>query len=180
MTTSHKVFISYYHEDQEYKDWFASLMDNYIVDRSVEDGDIDERNHVDTIFRNIREDFIADATVTVVLIGACTWQRKYVDWEIGSSLRDTVSNSRCGLLGVLLPTHRDYLKGTYHLGLIPPRLADNCRGENPFAIIHDWSDRASEIQNWIHSAFLRRDKVLPNNGRPRFIYNSGGSCSAGW
>ena len=53
------------------------------------DGDIDDSLATDTIRQRIRDNFIRDATVTVVLIGPCTWQRKYVDWEIGSSLRAT-------------------------------------------------------------------------------------------
>ena len=93
----HKVFISFYHEDQVYKDRFVSAMGDDFVDKSVEDGDIDDTNiKAETIRQKIRDEFIADATVTVVLIGPCTWQRKHVDWEISSSLRQTQNNSRCG------------------------------------------------------------------------------------
>ena len=88
------------------------MMGDDIVDKSVEDGDIDDDNlATETIRQKIRDDFIADATVTVVLIGPCSWQRKHVDWEIGSSLRDTKKNSRCGLLGILLPNHPDFGPG---------------------------------------------------------------------
>ena len=67
----------------------------------------------ETIRQQIRDNFIRDATVTVVLIGPCTWQRKHVDWEIGSSLRKTKRNSRCGLLGILLPNHPNFGERTY-------------------------------------------------------------------
>ena len=61
-----------------------------MVDKSVNTGDIVDSNlHLDEIRRRIRDNFIADATVTVVLISACTRRRMHVDWEIGSSLRDT-------------------------------------------------------------------------------------------
>lgn len=40
----HKVFISFHHEDQFYKDQFVEMMGDDIVDRSVEDGDIDDDN----------------------------------------------------------------------------------------------------------------------------------------
>ena len=123
----HKVFVSFHHEDQAYKDRFVRAMGANFVDKSLEDGDIDDNNMAtETIRQRIRDDFIADATVTVVLIGPCTWQRKHVDWEIGSSLRDTRNNPRCGLLGILLPSHPDFGKRTYSPVLIPPRLADNC------------------------------------------------------
>lgn len=33
-TTRHKVFVSYHHEDQYYKDRFARMMEGYVIDRS--------------------------------------------------------------------------------------------------------------------------------------------------
>ena len=176
----HKVFVSFHHDDQQYKDWFVRMMGDDIVDKSVEDGDIVDWLNVDTIRRKIRDDFIADATVTIVLVGRCTWQRKHVDWEIGSSLRDTENNPRCGLLGILLPTHHDYRVGTYHPNLIPPRLADNCGERRSYASIHDLTDQISDIRDWIHDAFVRRESLLPNNGRIQFKHNRSGSCSSGW
>lgn len=185
-TKRRKVFISYHVDDQEYKDLFAQMMENDIVDKSVKDDDIDDTNlKADRIRQIIRDDYIADATVTVVLIGPCTWQRKHVDWEIGSSLRDTKKNSRCGLLGILLPNHPDSYPrtGKYNPRLIPPKLADNCNGNDSFACIHYWPEPwdANVVQNWIHRAFQRRDKTPdPNNKRGQFAKNRSGDCSAGW
>lgn len=183
-TKRHKVFVSYHVADQEYKKLFAQMMENDIMDKSVKDDDIDDTNlKVETIRQKIRDDYIADATVTVVLIGPCTWQRKHVDWEIGSSLRDTKKKSRCGLLGILLPNHSDFEKETYNPRLIPPRLADNCKGDDRYACIYDWpkSWNANDVQNWIHRAFQRRDKTPdPNNKRSQFAKNRSGDCSAGW
>ena len=176
----HKVFISFYDENRDYRHKFVRMMGGNIIDKSVGYGDIDDTVSRDTILRNIREYFIADATVTIVLIGPCTWQRKYVDWEIGSSLRDTVKNPRCGLLGILLPNHPDYEKQTCNLHRIPPRLADNLDGTNPFALICDWSNGPSVIQSRIHEAFNKRNKVLPNNSRPLFGRNRSGKCAGGW
>ena len=107
-TPRHKVFVSFHHEDQKYKDRFIQMMGDHIVDESVGDGDIDNSLSTDRMRQIIRDEFIRDASVTVVLIGPCTWQRKHVDWEIGSSLRDTKLNSRCGLLGIWLPNHPDF------------------------------------------------------------------------
>lgn len=176
----HKVFISFYDEDKRYRHKFVRMMRDSLVDRSVRYGDIDDTVSVDTILRHIREDFIADATVTVVLIGPCTWKRKYVDWEIGSSLRSTEMNPRCGLLGILLPNHPDYKKRTYNPHRIPPRLADNLNGNNAFASIYDWSSNPDTIQSWIHEAFNKRNRLLPNNGRSLFGRNRSGDCSSGW
>ena len=114
--TRRKVFVSYYHqEDQEYKDRFIGMMSDHIVDKSVDTGDIIDRGlPVDETRRRIRDEYIADATVTVVLIGRCTWQRKHVDWEISASLSDTSHNDRCGLLGIRLPTHTDFSVAEYN------------------------------------------------------------------
>lgn len=182
-TKRHKVFVSYHHRyDENYKKTFYDELGSEIVDKSVKDGDIDISLKTDTTRQRIRDEFIADATVTVVLIGLCTWQRKHVDWEIGSSLRDTKRNSRCGLLGLLLPNHYDFGTGMYHRNLIPPRLADNCVGNDPFAAIYDWPIPWStdSVRNWIHYAFQRRGSKTPMNTRPQFAYNRSGRCSDGW
>ena len=176
----HRVFISFHHEDQRYKDRFVRMMGDNFVDESVEIGDILDNVRTETIRRNIRDDFIRGATVTVVLIGPCTWQRKHVDWEIGSSLRDTKLNSRCGLLGILLPNHPNFRDGLYNPRLIPPRLADNCEGNDPYAWIYDWTLKANRIRRWIDKAFKRRDGTPPQNSRPQFKRNRGGDCSRGW
>ena len=181
-TPRHNVFVSYYHEDQYYKDRFALMMEGYFVDRSVEDGDIDDQNiKTETIRQRIRDDFIREATVTVVLIGPCTWQRKHVDWEIGSSLRDTRFNKRCGLLGILLPNHPDANREKYRPRLVPPRLADNSgRDGSGFAVIYNWSADRGQVQRWIHAAFQRRTQVKPDNSRDQFGHNRSGDCSRGW
>ena len=183
MGTRHNIFLSYYHEqDQNYKDRFVRMMGDNIVDKSVDLGDIIDNNlPTEAVLQRIREDYIAQVSVTVVLIGECTWQRKYVDWEIGISLRETPTNLRCGLLGILLPEHRDFQQREYEPRLIPPRLADNRDGENPFAFIQDWTRNAEEIRGWIHQAFLRRrGQPDPDNSRHPFGRNWNGDCMRGW
>jgi hypothetical protein len=180
-TPRHKVFISFHHDDQYYKDSFVEMMGDDIVDQSVEDGDIDDENlSTATIRQKIRDEFVREATVTVVLIGHCTWQRKHVDWEIGSSLRDTKKNSRCGLLGILLPNHGNHGSEQYNPLLIPPRLADNCDGSDPYSLIYDWSYNSSRVRRWIHEAFQRRTGPHPDNSRTQFKRNRSGVCSDGW
>ena len=177
----HKVFISFYHADQYYKDKLVEWMKDDIVDKSVEDGDIDDDNlSTESIRQKIRDEFIRDATVTVVLIGPCTWQRKHVDWEIGSSLRRTKLNSRCGLLGIILPNHSDYQASKFKLNLIPPRIADNSTGDDPYALVYDWTIDSTNVRSWIHRAYERRDRDSPDNSRLQYKYNRSGECSDGW
>ena len=146
---------------------------NDMVDKSVHERDIDDRNiKTATIRQKIRDDFIADATVTIVLVGPETYTRKHVDWEIGSSLRKTKKNPRCGLLAILLPNHPDYRKPRRDF-LIPPRLAANLKGQDPYAQIYNWPENNSlaRIREWIHKAFQRRDGTPPNNGLKPFNNN---------
>ena len=183
----HKVFISYYHEDdQEYKDRLVNALSSKAIDKSVSQGDIHDRNlPLDEIRRRIRDDHIADATVTIVLIGCCTWQRKHIDWEISASLIHRRNNPRCGLLGLLLPTHPDCQKTPRNRNprLIPPRLTRNVEGDNPFAVIYDWPKNglSKKVLPKIHAAFLRRNQTpWPDDGLRLFRNNRSGNCERGW
>ena len=184
---THKVFISYYHaDDQGYKDRLVQALDSKAIDKSVSPGDIhDENLLLDEIRRRIRDDHIADATVTIVLIGPCSWQRKHVDWEISASIIDRQNNQRCGLMGLLLPTHPDYWKRPENRNprLIPQRLARNIGGDDPFAIIYDWPNNglSRKILPKIHEAYLRRNKSpWPDDGLDLFANNRRGNCRRGW
>ena len=154
MSSRHKVFVSYHHAlDEFYKNSFEKRFGSVfeaIVPGSVNDGDIDPNLPTETIRQKIRDEYLRDTSVTVVLIGAQTWQRKHVDWEIGSSIRQTKMNPRSGLLGILLPSYPRNDPSKYNSRTIPPRLYDNLRCG--FAAIHNWSDDAKEVQDWIHKA----------------------------
>ncbi len=178
----HKVFISFHHGEplsdpycgQKYKERFERLFSLHydtIISKSVQDGDIKDGITTETTRQKIRDEYIADATVTIVLVGPETWKRKHVDWEISSSIRDTVKNPRCGLIGILLPTYQDYNQqaNTFNQYTIPPRLWDNKK--NGFASIHVWNENPTIVQGWIHDAFLRRDKIIPDNSYPSFSNN---------
>jgi len=172
----HKVFVSYHHlRDQEFRNRFEYLfayVNDVIISRSVQIGDIDPNIKTDTLRQKIRDEYLTDSTVTVVLVGAETWKRKHVDWEIAASIRHTQNNPRSGLIGIILPTYPRLDQTKYDLYTIPPRLYDNikCR----FAEIYNWSEDTAIIQKWIHEAFERRNKVNPNNSFPLFVNNRSG------
>jgi MTH538 TIR-like domain (DUF1863) len=175
MITRHKTFISYHHANDEaykiaFKNIFADIHD-IIIPWDVEIGDIDPNLKADTIRRKIRDEYLRDSTVTVVLIGSQTWQRRHVDWEIYSSLRDTNINPRSGLVGISLPTHPNFNNPNYNRYIIPPRLYDNL--QNGFAKLYDWNTNPVEVAKWIHEAFLNRNnsKILPNLERELFVKN---------
>lgn len=102
----HKVFISYHHaNDQRYKEALVDAARRHLmfIDRSVGTGDIDERLPDQRIREIIRDDYLRDSTVTIVLVGYQTARRKHVDWEIYSSMFDGKVNKKSGILMVSLP-----------------------------------------------------------------------------
>ena len=158
---------------QAYKDRLVEEMSADIVDRSVEDGDIDDGLKTEAIWDKIRDEHIADATVVLVLIGRHTWSRKFMDWEIGSALNQSRNNSRCGVLGLVLPDHPDYGAGHWDPSLLPQRLAANIEGDDPYVQLYDWpcDGSLSVIRDWVHTAFQRRDGPPPENYLKRFKNN---------
>lgn len=177
MTTKHKLFISYHHaNDQFYKDTFVRQFSSAFVDWSVGPGDIDTELQTETIRQKIRDEWLRESTVTVVLVGHQTWQRKHVDWEISSSLRQTSANPRSGVLGILLPSHPSHSAPSINYRTVPPRLYDNLLGSSPFAKLYRWPTTVQELQGWIHSAYIRRSQdPPPNNARDFFRNNRTGA-----
>lgn len=176
MSQRHKVFVSYHHaNDENYKNIFEYRFDNQfgvLVRGSVQIGDLDPQLQTDTIRRRIREEYLRDTSVTVVLIGTQTWQRKHVDWEISASIRQTDFSPRSGLLGLFLPTHPAYGQQQYDPHTIPPRLYDNVACG--YARLAHWTEDPVAIQDLIHDAYLKKSKVQPTNARPLFGENRSG------
>lgn len=174
----HNVFVSYHHaNDQNYRNHFENMFSNthdIMVSRSVQIGDINTNISTETIRQQIRDNYLRDSTVTVVLIGSETWKRKHVDWEIGSSIRNTQYNSRSGVIGILLPSYpRPYNNPNgYNSNTIPPRLHDNI--QCGYAKLYNWSNNPLQVQEWIHEAFLRRTQINPDNSFPNFVNNRSG------
>lgn len=176
MAGVHKVFVSYHHaNDQAYRDVFErmfTLLSGVFISKSVQIGEISPLLATDTVRAKIRDEYLRDSTVTVVLIGADTWKRKHVDWEIASSIRNTKLSSRSGLLGIILPTHPSFYTPGYDSGIVPPRLVDNQKCG--FANIYNWTTNAADVSNWIQLAFDRRFTVEPDNSYPHFVNNKFG------
>ena len=107
MHTMHKVFISHHHaNDQSYKKQLLALSKQYsiFIDRSVDTGDIDDSLEDSAIRELIRDEYLRDSTVTIVLVGTETKRRKHIDWEIYSSMYDGKINKKSGVLVINLPT----------------------------------------------------------------------------
>lgn len=111
----HKVFISYYHQDdQRYKNHLIQLVEfnndtglyQYIFDDySVRENDIDDTGMSDEdIRKEIRDNYIKDATVLILLCGEHTKERKFIDWELHAAMFDTDNNPKMGIIVVNLPS----------------------------------------------------------------------------
>lgn len=107
MNKTHKVFISYHHSnDQAYKKKLQALNKKHDIftDVSVDTGDINDSLDSQRIREIIRDDYLRDSTVTILLAGTETKNRKHIDWEIYSSMIDGSKNNRSGILVINLPT----------------------------------------------------------------------------
>ena len=179
-----KVFVSFHEDnDTKSKEEFVDRMGGLIEHNAVKIDYVHKANRsVGDIRRYIREEYLADTTVTVVLIGVETWQRKHVDWEIGASLRETDANGRGGLVGIVLPEHPDYEKPTKYPRRMPPRLADNLLGDDPYAQLYDWPKPfdPETVVRWIERAYVRREGQPPINTLPYFGRNRTTVPEEGW
>ena len=102
----HKVFISYHHAgDQLYKDQLLAMnrVTPVFIDQSVDTGNVPDHLDDQVIRQRIRDEFLRDTTITIVLVGMETRYRKHVDWEIYSSMYDGAVNKRSGILVIQLP-----------------------------------------------------------------------------
>lgn len=173
MNKRHRVFVSFHHaNDQYYKQRFENLfcgVEEAVISGAVNDGDIDVNASTERIADVIRDKYLRNTTVTTVLIGRETWKRKHVDWEIASSIRHSLLNSRSGLVGIILPTHPSFNTSTYDPCLVPARLMDNI--QCGYAKIFNWTEKPDQMIEIIHDAFLRRTTDKPNQSRPLLKIN---------
>jgi hypothetical protein len=167
MLVRRRIFVSYHHAgDQAYYDVFHGLFDatfGVICDRSVDR--VFDTDSAEYVMRRIRESYIRGTSCTVVLCGANSWQRKYIDWEIRATL-----NQEGALIGINLPTNPLTPQGSY---TVPARLHDNI--QSGYAAFYPWSSledsRVPVMLNvWVEQA-LSRSKRLIANSRPTMRRN---------
>lgn len=155
------VFVSYHHADQAWKDHFVEQFCTRM--QVFHDGSLDDRidsTQPDYVHRQIREDYITGTSVTIVLCGAETWKRRYIDWEIHSTL-----HKRHGLLGIVIPNTPAVGLNSYR---VPDRLKDNIPG---YAARHHWPASAAELQGMIEASLYRSNQIAPDNSRAQMANN---------
>jgi hypothetical protein len=173
--TRHKCFVSYHVDDLAEVETFLNDFGTEFIPRSVgvtvEDDFVDSDDD-DYIKRRIRDLYLSDSTVTIVLLGACTWARRFVDWEISSSLRDDTNNRRNGLLVYPLPSRNNTAR-------LPARVADNwVSGDQSasYARYLSYPTSATDVRSNIESAFVDRTTKGQRVDNTRALRSSNASC----
>lgn len=168
----HKCFVSYHHVDESEAVEFIETFKEVFIPRALgvsDEDDFIESDDTDYVMEQIRERYLVDSTVTIVLVGKCTWARRYIDWEVYSTLRNDKNNKRSGLVAVTLHSASDY-----HDKKLPPRVADNVNGKEGYARWYKYPTTKTGLKNMIEEAFLARNNKADriDNTRARKMYNS--------
>lgn len=162
----HRVFISHYRGDRTEVDAFIQNFSNkekvftpYVLGANDNDDFINSSDPA-YVMTQIRKKYLQDTTVTIVLIGSCTHSRRYVDWEIKSSLRQGEYTPN-GLIGIILPSQGN----SVHL---PPRFRANWEENHIdcYARYYIYPQSANTLGGWINDAYNAR------TARAKFITNS--------
>lgn len=154
MAVRRKVFLSYFQGDVNAVNAFKENHEDIFIPRvlGVSDADDDLINSDDPayVMTQIRSRYITtESTVTLVLIGDCTHSRRYVDWEIKTSLRQGTYTPN-GLMAILLDP-----KATK--GHLPERFKANWNAEGTgYARFYGYPSSGAELQGWVEDAYEAR------------------------
>jgi len=151
-----RVFISFCQRDRPEVDQFiyqfatlGKVFAPYVLGVSSND-DFISSTDPEYVMSQIRAKYLRDTTVTIVLLGSCTHSRRYVDWELKTSLRRGTYTPN-GVMAIALPS-------TYDVAFLPPRLEANwCQGHvNCYARFWGYPTSPQELARWIEDAYEAR------------------------
>lgn len=184
----HKCYISFKTESGGYKEAIQDYLDIDMIDKSLNEpiNSTDETY----IMRKIREDYLADSTVTIFLI--CGYgaenlgqdEQYYIKNELRASLYNGEGNSRNGILGVVLPDMTDLIYkgsntcstcgGTHNIVVLNKSTTINefsynyyipngkCSHseEDRYCVLVKWEDFCSNPEKYIDEAFDKRSAPI--------------------
>ena len=192
---AHRVFISYHHDnDQDYKEELIKLNDEHeiFIDMSVGTDEISDELKDEEIREIIRDDYLKDSTVTILLCGTETKNRKHIDWELYSSMYDGTVNKKSGIIVILLPSVKSeyytcahssektfYPETTQWMSIdsreeyhrrypyLPERIIDNLLEPNAFISVINWDKLTPDIlRQMIDNAYNSRATCTYDLSRP--------------
>lgn len=190
-----RCYISFKTEDIAYKEAIQNAIHIDMVDHSLNEA-IDSEDE-DYIMRVIRRDYLADSTVTILLIGSYgaenrgAYEQRFIKRELQASLYHGPGNTQNGILGIVLPSmYNSVFGGAY------PCL--NCGGQHTTVAINDtttikefsynyyiphnkcswseddrfcvlckWDDFVSDHETYIEQAFDKRAAAIADQTRVR-------------
>lgn len=205
----HKVFISYYHhDDQTYKDILINMQElnpdtwqlqSIFEDCSVHENEIDDTGLTSEQIRCIiRDEYIKDATVLILLCGQNTRKRKHIDWEIHAAMYDSDKNPQMGILVINLPTINQSVRAStneekpllsdnghwfslktrqefeQYYPYMPSRIIDNFIKDVPITVV-EWNRVQGDpqiLKQLIDNAYSRRFEVTYDHSTPLRRQNS--------
>ena len=205
----HRVFISYYHkDDQAYKNQLINMTEfdfatmrrqSIFEDYSVHENEIDDTGlNSEQIRCIIRDEYIKDATVLILLCGQNTKTRKHIDWEIHAAMYDSDANRQMGIIVINLPTISQSIRASsneekpllsssnnwykidnrsdyeQHYPYMPSRIIDNFIKDVPITVV-DWNRISSNpqiLKELIDNAFKRRFDFSYDHSDPLRKQNS--------
>ena len=184
----HKCYISFKTEDSFYKQFIQSDLDVDMIDKSLDEAI--QSDDEDYILRKIREDYLADSTVTIHLIGQYSAEslgydeQRFIKRELQASLYNSQSNTRNGILGVVLPdVVSTIFKSSYRCstcGNTHQKIAVNdsttirefsqnyyipngscCHREDErYCVLGQWDSFCANPNTWIESSFAKRSDTI--------------------
>lgn len=205
----HRVFISYYHhDDQRYKDYLIKMqefnietmqMQSIFEDFSVHEKEIDDAGLSSEQIRCIiRDEYIKDATVLILLCGENTKKRKHIDWELHAAMYDSPANRQMGIIVINLPTIKQGIRASseeekpllsdfgqwysienraefeVQYPYMPSRIIDNFVKGVPITVV-EWSrieNHPTILKQLIDNAFNRRFDFTYDHSSPLRRQNS--------
>lgn len=168
-STRHKCFISYHADDADEVTQFIADFGTEFIAKTVgvtDEDDFIDSHDSDYVMDQIRTKYLGDSSVTIVLMGACTWARRYVDWEVYSSLRDSKYSKVNGLLAIQLPS----ADGCTLQARVNDNIVRMANGTDiGYARYYVYPGSQSVLRGWISDAFAARTsrRSLINNTRSR-------------
>ena len=180
----HKCYISFKTKDSAYKQYIQSDLGVDMIDKSL-DEPIESDN----------EDYLSDSTVTIHLIGQYSAEslgkeeQRFIKRELQASLYNSPSNSRNGILGVVLPEVDDAIyKGSitcstcgkihncvavndgttvreFSYNYYIPNGKCSHREEERYCVLVKWSTFWANPDAWIQVAFAKRSDQISEKVR---------------
>jgi len=166
----HKCFISYHQVDEDEVAKFIDDFNDVFIPKVLGVSDTDDfidSTDTDYVMRRIRELYLTDSTVTIVMTGKCTWARRYVDWEVASSLRNDPNNRRSGLVAITLKS----VASSASKQLLA-RVDDNVDSDhNGYARWRVYPTSSGSLRSYIDTALSASNTKTPVNSRELYKYN---------